>query len=94
MTLSESSSIVSPEDMKGAKQAFSRLPVSSSNSPRVHRLQRHSEIASMQSSQNVGPELTETAAKPLSRIGVATEVSERIFFVTANGPTEWSYEGE
>ena len=59
----------------------------------MHRLQRRSEFASTRSSQNAGPVLTETASKPLGRIGVATEVSEQVFFEIENGPTYAAYGG-
>ena len=76
--------------IKGENLATASPAIAIPKTRRLHRLQRRSQFASTRSSQNLGPDLTETAPKPLSRIGVATEVSERIFFVTASGPTSAS----
>ena len=45
-----------------------------------------SEIGSMHTSANLGPDREETAPSWLTCIGVATKVSERIFFEIENGP--------
>jgi len=73
-------------------QAFAASADLVSSYGRVHRLQRRSEIASAHSSRNLGPDREEPASKPLSRIGVDTEVSEQVFFEIEIGPTEASYE--
>ncbi len=69
-------------DTKGTERTLIGFELSPASARRMHRLQRLSEIASTRSSQILGPDSAKTAPKPLSRIGVATEVSERIPFAT------------
>ena len=54
---------------------------------RLHRPLEIRSVASLHASQKLGPDSEERAAKRGRRGGVATEASERIFYVTSIGPT-------
>ena len=59
----------------------------SSSCWRLHRPNGVRSIASLHSSQNLGPDLEQTAAKRRICIGLTTEAAERIGFVREVCPT-------
>ena len=73
---------------KGVEPALAGRAKPSPKSRRLHRPARRTEIASTRTSQILGPDSEETATKLQTRVGVQTEVSNRIVFDAASGPTE------